>query len=72
MTDSPAALEHGDLGLDAAERTAARIDLVEGDPELMARVDEGGSFVGVHSRPVAQALTHLHPAPSDDALRGKT
>ncbi|SVC69935.1 uncharacterized protein METZ01_LOCUS322789, partial [marine metagenome] len=28
VTDSPAALEHGDLGLDVAECTAARIDLV--------------------------------------------
>jgi len=35
MSDSPAALEHGDLGLDVAECTNARTDVVLSDPELI-------------------------------------
>ncbi len=72
MTDSPAALEHGDLGLDVAECTAARIDLVVGDPELMARVAEGGSFGGEYSRPAAQAMFNRHSGPAVEDLRVKT
>ena len=72
MTDSPAALEHGDLGLDVAECTAARIDLVVGDPELMARVAEGGSFGGEYSRPAAQAMFNRHSGPAVEDLRAKT
>ena len=72
MTDSPAALEHGDLGLDVAECTAARIDLVVGNPELMARVAEGGSFGGEYSRPAAQAMFNRHSGPAVEDLRAKT
>ena len=69
---SPAALEHGDLGLDVAECTDARIDIVLGDPDLMARVAAGGAFGGEYSRPAAQAMFNRHSAEAVTDVRAKT
>jgi hypothetical protein len=69
---SRAALEHGDLGLDVAECTNARIDVVLSDPDLMARVAAGGAFGGEYSRPAAKAMFNRHSAEAISDVRAKT
>lgn len=69
---SPAALKHSDLGLDVAECTSTRIDVVFSDLDLMARVAADGAFGGKYSRPAAQAMLNQHPAKAVDDVWAKT
>ena len=61
-----------DIELDVEACRAAKADLALGDPELLARIAEGGAFGGDYSRAAATAMFKRDHQPAVEDLLAKT